>query len=122
MVQIQFDPPRFGFERRKRALPQECLFLPKSTAEHPASNSRVSAIAREKKISLTEKKNESPCTINNNNTRQKYDKPSTEKLRTIYLHLPIPPKVIEGYLKMRNCVRPANELRKNKQTKPPQMI
>jgi len=47
---------------------------------------------------------------NKNNIIQKFDKATITKLRTMYLTLPIPPKVKETHFKVMNNIYPSKEL------------
>lgn len=124
-MKYKFNPPKAEFTRLHKALPKQFINQTQNILEYQTINPKLATLSI-KGISFIDKKcnnhtirsclNETlfPGKINKNDILHKFDKKSIEKLRTLYLKLPIQPKAKETHFKILNGIYPSKELLRNR--------
>uniref|UniRef100_A0A8C6M6K1 Reverse transcriptase domain-containing protein n=1 Tax=Nothobranchius furzeri TaxID=105023 RepID=A0A8C6M6K1_NOTFU len=120
-LKYNFSPPKSDFIKLLIALPKEVVFQYRNIIQHQPINPQYGSISIQG-IPLTDKKCTNqfirrcftdqlyPCKVNKNNIIYKFGKSSIIKLRTLYLKLPVQPKVKETHFKILNNVYPSKDL------------
>lgn len=120
-IKHNFKPSESDFLKLHKALPQGFVLLTRSILAHYTIQPQLAPLSIQGIYVLDKKCTNHfirkcfidyffPTGQNNNNILQKFDKDSISKLRTMYLTLPIPPKVKETHFKVMNNIYPSKDL------------
>ena len=117
----KFNPSKSDFTKLQKALPHGFVFLTKNILAHQPIMPQLAPLSLQG-ISVLDKKCNNkfirnclsgtlfPNKQNKNDILHKFDKKSIDKLRTMYLTFPIPPKTKETHFKIMNNIYPSKEL------------
>lgn len=120
-IKHNFKPSESDFFKLRKALPQGFVLLTRSILAYYTIQPQLAPQSIQGIYVLDKKCTNHfirkcfidylyPNRQNINNILQKFDKDSITKLRTMYLTLPIPPKVKETHFKVMNNIYPSKDL------------
>ncbi len=116
-----FSPSKSDFTKLHKALPKEFVFLTKNILVHQPITPQQGSLAIKGMLIMDKKCNNHfirsclaenlfPGRQNRNDILHKFDQKSTNKLRTMFLKFPIPPKTKETHFKIMNDIYPSKDL------------
>lgn len=117
----KFNPSKSDFIKLQKALPHEFVFLTKNILAPQPIIPQLASLSIQGILILDKKCNNNlirtcvtgimfPGRQNKNDILHKFNKKSIDKIRTMYLTFPIPPKVKETHFKIMNNIYPSKEL------------